>query len=208
MIGMSYQQQLNHFFELFESAYPGGMEPERFFRDDPYALEMLYLAQASDRDELVTTAELVKRERSNTLRLRRATQSGNERRTHAEAALRAAQTDEARVASLGKHLVAGETSNRARAINLTAEETLLLSKMASGFKRSFGFRLDVDEFARNDVYARTVLKLCVTSEHDDLVALASLFFDEQGNPTRHRRGQHLDPPTTLTQPMMARLAGQ
>ena len=202
------QRQINHFFELFEAVYSGGIEPERFFRDEPYALEMLYLALSSDNRDLVTTAELVKRQRHDAARPRRAFESKEQLRERAEAALNAAQTDEARLATLGKPgaVPSGFSSTRrTQAINLIADEVLVLSKIASGFRRTFGTKLDVDEFARNDVYARTVLKLCTTSDNDELVALGSLFFDEAGKPTRHRRGQGLDPVTDFTQPLKARL---
>jgi hypothetical protein len=193
------QQQINHFFELFETAYPGGMEPERFFRDEPYALEMLYLALSSNQPELVAVAEWVKRQRSDALRPRRTAQMTSDERARAEAALQAAQTDAARQATSGaneekKH----SPSRRTRNINLQAEDILVLSKIASGFRRVLGIRLDVDEFARNDIYARTVLKLCVTSGNDELVSLSLLFLDELGNPMRHRRGKALDLTTDLT----------
>jgi hypothetical protein len=76
---------------------------------------------------------------------------------------------------------------RAGHVRLTDREVLQLSQMRIQYRKTFGMFFDIMEFTGNDLYARTLLKLCVNSGNPYLALLAEEFIGENQAPRLHRR---------------------
>jgi len=72
-------------------------------------------------------------------------------------------------------------------VSFDSRDFVLLSQMRTQYRRTFGTFFDSVEFATNDLYARTLLALCLKSENAPLAALAREFLNDDGTPRLHRR---------------------
>lgn len=70
---------------------------------------------------------------------------------------------------------------------LSSRQVFLLSQLRIEYRKAFGTYFDVVEFSRNDLYARSVLKVCVESERDFLAALAGELLEEKDDARPIRR---------------------
>ena len=71
-------------------------------------------------------------------------------------------------------------------VSLDSRDFVLLSQMRTQYRRTFGTFFDSVEFATNDLYARTLLALCLKSGNAPLAALAREFLNDDGTPRLHR----------------------
>jgi len=82
---------------------------------------------------------------------------------------------------------AARKDRRAGKVPLSTQEITLLSALRRLFHKYYGQSFDVEEFARNDLFAKVVLAEAMSSGHADLQALARPFLDQSGKPRLHRR---------------------
>ena len=194
-MNQDFQKNLNSLVVLFKQQFNREMDAISFLEDDFYAGQILIAATAAPNGDLREVAQTLNRHRI-ALQATQAhsTKTAELLRSLAPALLEQTRNDAARRAtgSPGIDPTRGD-SKRTQKLNLTGPDLMVLSKLANGMRRFYGARIDLQEFAGNDVYARLVLDLANYSGSDELVALAHLYFDESGTPAYHRRGQALDP---------------
>ena len=82
-----------------------------------------------------------------------------------------------------KRAVAGGAGH----VRLGNREIMLLSQMRVRYRKVFGMFFDTFDFTGNDLYARTLLTLCVASDDPVLAGMAQHFLNEDGTPRFHRR---------------------
>ena len=72
-------------------------------------------------------------------------------------------------------------------VRLGNREIMLLSQMRVRYRKVFGMFFDTFDFTGNDLYARTLLALCVASGDSVLAEMARHFLKDDGTPRFHRR---------------------
>ena len=72
-------------------------------------------------------------------------------------------------------------------MRLGNREIVSLSQLRVQYRRTFGVFIDIFEFTGNDLYARSLLSLCVQSQDPALIALSREFLNEDSTPRFHRR---------------------
>jgi hypothetical protein len=72
-------------------------------------------------------------------------------------------------------------------VRLGYKEIVLLSQMRIQYRKVFGSFFEIFDFTGNDLYARSLLALCLESGNPELAGLARQFVDAQGRPRLHRR---------------------
>ena len=72
-------------------------------------------------------------------------------------------------------------------VRLGNKEIVLLSQMRIQYRKTFGTFFEIFDFTGNDLYARSLLSLCLESGNTELAAMARQFLDDKGKPRFHRR---------------------
>ena len=72
-------------------------------------------------------------------------------------------------------------------VRLGNREIVLLSQMRIQYRKTFGNFFEVLDFTGNDLYARSLLALCMESGNAELAAMAQQFLTPDGKPRFHRR---------------------
>ena len=72
-------------------------------------------------------------------------------------------------------------------VRLGYKEIVLLSQMRVQYRKVFGSFFEIFDFTGNDLYARSLLSLCLESGNSELSSMAQQFLDAQGKPRFHRR---------------------
>lgn len=73
---------------------------------------------------------------------------------------------------------------------LAPDELLVVGRLKRLYELHGGGKtFDIARFAADDAYGRTLLREATVSPHPALAAIALLFYDENGQPKRHRRNR-------------------
>ena len=169
----------------YRSAFAADFDLQAFERDDFYAFQVLEKAIREGAPELKNAAQemevlrLAAIDGASTIELKAPPEPYTTPQSE-----RPARPARARRSEPERRTAAAQGSGHVRLGN---REIVLLSQMRVQYRKTFGMFFDTVSFTGNDLYARAVLTLCLSSGNWTLAAMARQFQNEDGTPRFHRR---------------------